>query len=404
MRDLLLGRRPKDFDISTAARPQVVRKLFRNARLIGRRFPIVHLRFGHRIFEVARFRRRDPPDDGGMREVLCHENTYGTPEDDAFARDFTVNALFYDPGLKVVLDYVDGLTDLEAGVLRSIGDPRVWHYEDPVRILRAAKFAGKLGFSLPDSEREAMGERAELLHVCPPSRVVEELFRILEGGSAAGSYRVLWETGVLAELLPELDAAMTASGADGAVFRVLEALDRLVIAHSGLPRDFLFSMLFYPAVVERFFERSPDGRLMPCVDPTADSLGVQVEEWLRERSMKLQIPRAYRARQRALMNIACRLLGPNGARRMGRLARQASFPDVMAMLRLHHRLFGDVAELYEPLRRRADELGLDIVPPLHRPRRRQGRPAGEGRPSRRRQRRSRSRSAARRDDGDRPVD
>jgi poly(A) polymerase len=351
VRDLLLGRAPKDFDISTAAEPRVVRRLFRNARVIGRRFQIVHLRYGNRIFEVSCFRKREEPLDGGMREPLAAENNYGTPRDDAFARDFTVNALFYDPVKKLVIDHVGGLPDLDAAVLRSVGVPSVWYYEDPVRILRAAKFAGRLGFELPERERAAMRERASLLHICPPSRVTEELFRILESGAAAPSYRILRETGVLDEVLPELTEP-DRGGAHPPLVPTLELIDRLVVAHGGLPRGFLYAALFYPAAHGRC---RTDGRARPW--------GAAVEDWLEPRCAKLHIPRSWRARQRTLMSLCGTLLmRPESRTRLNRLPRQAIFPDLMALLRLHQRLFDDVRDLYDPLRRRADDLGIDVVP------------------------------------------
>jgi len=388
VRDLLLGRVPKDFDISTAAEPRIVRRLFRNARLIGRRFQIVHLRYGNRIFEVSCFRKREEPADGGMREPLAAENNYGTPRDDAFARDFTVNALFYDPVKKLVIDHVGGLEDLESAVLRSVGAPMVWYYEDPVRILRAAKFAGRLGFELPEGERAAMRERSTLLHICPPSRVTEELFRILESGSAAPSYRILHETGVLDAVLPEL-IEPGHGDAPPRLSATLELIDRLVVAHGGLPRAFLYSALFYPGAHARC---RADGRR---------PWGATVEDWLEERCAKLHIPRSWRARQRALMSLCGTLLTrPDARSRLNRLPRQASFPDLMALLRLHQRLFDDVRDLYDPLRRRADDLAIDVVPSdsLRLPRRRPGEPepgrgghderGGRGRPpARRRSRR-----------------
>lgn len=362
VRDLLLGREPKDFDISTAAEPRVVRRYFRNARLIGRRFQIVHLRYGNRVFEVSCFRKREEPEDGGMREPLASENNYGSPREDAFARDFTVNALFYDPVQHLVIDHVGGLGDLEAGVLRSVGDPRVWYYEDPVRILRAAKFAGRLGFALPEEERAAMRERAELLHICPPSRVTEELFRILESGASSDSYRTLWETGVLEALIPELVEGLDpAAGADQDLFRMLRALDYLVVAHGGLPRAFLHAVLFYPTLRARLLDDDAGAG-----EENGPSWGAAVEDWLQERCLTLHIPRAYRARQRVLMSMIGHVLSQEGARRrIGRLVRQSTFPELMTLLRLHHRVFDDVSDVYNVLRRRAEEHSLDLVPSAH---------------------------------------
>ena len=358
VRDLLLGRKPKDFDISTAASPRAVRGLFRNARLIGKRFQIVHLRFGPRIFEVSRFRKRVVPEDGEMREPLASENTWGEPADDACARDFTVNALFYDPGTEQVIDHVGGYEDLKAGVLRSVGDPMIWYYEDPVRILRAAKFAGRLGFTLPDEERAAMRARAALLHICPPSRVTEEMFRILEGGASSPSYRVLWETGVLAELFPELNEVLeeeSEGGGEPETLRYLTQLDRLVLAHGGLPRELLFSALFHPSIRRRMLAARERGEEIP-------PWGHMAEDWLQERAVTLHIPRAYRARQRVLMSILGRLETSERVR-LGRLPRQPAFPDLMTLLRLHERVWGGLAPVYNTLRRHADELGANVVPP-----------------------------------------
>src|SRR5213595_1755778 len=162
VRDLLLGRRPKDFDIGTSAHPYQVKKLFRNCWIIGRRFRLAHVRFGQKIIEVATFRRQvepgeevvqdgDPAPDPTTPEgelLLHHDNTFGTPEEDAFRRDFTVNALFYDIATFSIIDYVGGLEDLRAGIVRAIGDPEVRVREDPVRMLRAVARAARLDFAL----------------------------------------------------------------------------------------------------------------------------------------------------------------------------------------------------------------------------------------------------------------
>src|SRR5205085_581340 len=159
VRDLLLGRRPKDFDIGTSAHPYQVKKLFRNCWIIGRRFRLAHIRFGSKVIEVATFRRQVAPGEevepagpaapeGGGEHLIHHDNTFGTPEEDAFRRDFTINALFYDIATFAVIDYVGGLEDLRAGVVRSIGDPDVRLREDPVRMLRAIALAARLGFTI----------------------------------------------------------------------------------------------------------------------------------------------------------------------------------------------------------------------------------------------------------------
>ncbi len=361
VRDLLLGRRPKDFDIATNASFGEVRRLFPRTRLIGRRFPILHLRLGRSLFEVARFRKRESPEEG-MRDPLATDNCYGTPEEDAQARDFTVNALFYDPREGRVIDLVGGLRDLKTRTLRSIGDPLVWYYEDPVRILRAARFVGKLNFNLPAEEREAMEARSSLLDLCPPQRVTEEVFKTLESGGSAQAFFVLWQTGVLAHLLPQLCDVVGATGGDCSdTLRVLQALDTQVLAHRDLPRDYLFAALYYAAVRHRRGQRaSAEGNGAPCRPSASD--GASRTEWFHDENSRLQIPRAYRARQRALMGIVNDVLGETREKRLARLARHPAFPYLMALLRLHERCFGGVEDCYCRLRKIADERDLNVAP------------------------------------------
>jgi poly(A) polymerase len=247
VRDLLLGRRPKDFDIGTSAHPHQVKKLFRNCWIIGRRFRLAHVKFGSKTIEVATFRRQvDPaelpqdapyvdealdavPDapialDASLEEqvrsegthlakVRAHEriihrdNAFGTPEEDAFRRDFTINALFYDIASFSIIDYVGGLKDLERGLIRSIGDPGVRFLEDPVRMMRAVVFAARLDFEIDQPILDAMETHRHEIGKAAPPRLVEEYFKILRSGYAEKSFRLLEATGLLREMTPELDAA-----------------------------------------------------------------------------------------------------------------------------------------------------------------------------------------------------
>ena len=172
VRDLLLGRSPKDFDIGTDAHPQALRKLFRNCRMIGRRFRLAHILFANgKVVEVATFRRNpDPPTEAGGPELLqTSDNTFGTPREDALRRDFTINGLFYDISDFSVLDYVGGLEDLEAGLIRTIGDPDIRFREDPVRMMRAVEFASRLGFAItPDAYEAILRHRKEIVKSAPP--------------------------------------------------------------------------------------------------------------------------------------------------------------------------------------------------------------------------------------------
>ena len=239
VRDLLLGRRPKDYDVATSATPRGVKSLFFNGRIIGRRFKLVHVRYGEQVVETATFRRAPERGEGegdGEDLLIVEDNNWGTAQEDAQRRDFTVNALFLDPYRREILDYVGGLEDLEAGVLRTIGDPYVRMAEDPVRILRAVKFATRLGFRIDEETWDAMVEHADDLERSAKPRVMEEILRLLRSGTALGALRMMRKCGALRVILPELDrhvgphdsADPEAHDRADSVWRLLEALDSYV--------------------------------------------------------------------------------------------------------------------------------------------------------------------------------
>src|SRR5688500_11469384 len=221
VRDLLLGVRPKDFDIATDAHPQRIRKLFRNCVLVGRRFRLAHVRFGSNVVEVSTFRRTpepgemEPDAEGDPDLLIRRDNTFGTPEDDALRRDFTVNALFYDIGTYSIIDYVGGLRDLEDGVIRSIGDPRVRFQEDPVRMLRAVKFGARCSFDIHEDDLAAIAEHRDGLAKASIARLLEEIFKLLRGGASAASFKMLFETKLLHPILPEVVAHLERTDAAG---------------------------------------------------------------------------------------------------------------------------------------------------------------------------------------------
>src|SRR5215831_10095567 len=207
VRDLLLGRTPKDFDIATSATPQEIKDLFRNSRIIGRRFRLAHIFFGTKIIETATFRsnpREGVEPEEGEELLIRRDNVFGTAEEDARRRDFTINGLFYDVEAEQVTDYVGGLADLEARLVRTIGDPDIRFREDPVRILRAIKFAARLDFQIePATYAAILAHRGEIPK-CAAPRVLEEIYRLLRGGAARRSMELLLETGLLELLIPQL--------------------------------------------------------------------------------------------------------------------------------------------------------------------------------------------------------
>jgi poly(A) polymerase len=249
VRDLLLGRRPKDFDIGTSAHPYQVKRLFKNCWVIGRRFRLAHVRFGTKTIEVATFRRkvtaeelaaaeesaaeqREAAEDGSPEaERLIHrENTFGTPEEDAFRRDFTINALFYDIGTFAIIDYTGGLEDLRAGLVRSIGDPVERFHEDPVRMLRAIAMAARLGFNIDGPIDAAIaGHRAEIARSAP-ARLIEEFYKLLRSGASEQAFRMMAERRLLEPIAHDLQ-----KGAGERLWRSLAALDAYRKRHSEPP-------------------------------------------------------------------------------------------------------------------------------------------------------------------------
>jgi poly(A) polymerase len=270
VRDLLLKRRPKDFDIGTSAHPHQVKKLFRNCWIIGRRFRLAHVKFGTKTIEVATFRQlvestevtpeadaalalgvdgnaADEPSaehNGGRRgrrrvedHLIHRDNTYGTPEEDAFRRDFTVNALFYDIGTFSIIDYVGGLKDLEARLIRCIGDPEVRFLEDPVRMLRAVVLAARLEFTIDEPVLEAIAIHRHEIARSAPARLVEEYYKILRSGHAEQAFKQLRATGLLREITPELATQSEA------LWKSIAAIDRYRAGFGGAPESLTNAVL-----------------------------------------------------------------------------------------------------------------------------------------------------------------
>jgi len=246
VRDLLMGRKPKDFDVGTDAHPTDIRNTFRNCFLIGRRFRLAHIVFGKKVIETSTFRRSPDATDDEYGHYQFEDNTFGTPEEDAKRRDFTINGLFYDIKTFAVIDYVGGLKDLDKRVLRSIGDPNVRFREDPVRMMRAIRFAARLDFSIDRASRKAIHKyHADILNASPP-RVCEEVYRLFMFGASCKSFRMMWEYGLMKDLLPKLDDCVRASGGKKAMlWRYLAALDADAIGE-GASNGLRTAVLYYP--------------------------------------------------------------------------------------------------------------------------------------------------------------
>src|SRR5262245_426403 len=268
VRDLLLGRRPKDFDIGTSAHPYQVKKLFRNCWIIGRRFRLAHVKFGNKVIEVATFRRQAQPGEEVVQEGvpapvhdhpegngqpthaagdqvhLHRDNTFGTPEEDAFRRDFTVNALCYDLATFSIIDYVNGLEDLRTGIVRSIGDPEERFREDPVRMLRAVAFSARLDFTIEPAILDAIRRHRHEIARSSPARLLEEYYKILRSGYAEKTFRQLAAVGLLEPISHELH-----KGADDPLWRMLASLDAYRRTHETIPETLTNAVLLGTLIV-----------------------------------------------------------------------------------------------------------------------------------------------------------
>ncbi len=325
VRDLLLRRKPKDFDIATDAHPNQVKRLFRNCRLVGRRFRLAHVLFHSCAIEVSTFRallKAEPAAEQGhlfkQRDgLILRDNVFGTPEEDAWRRDFTVNALFYNIADYTILDYVEGLKDLEARLLRVIGDPSVRFGEDPVRMIRALRFAGSLDFQIEDSARAAIFQLRDKLALASRERMYEEFLKIAFCGHAEQVFRGILEFGFLGVLFPELAFWMKEGGEERSAWctRVFRQVD--VWKKAGVyPEEPLLWALFF-------------GEYHEALAAERERTGARSVEALVQASMdhmlhpqnRVQIPRKVvhaTARIMAMQSLLERMAGQKGRKLLSR--------------------------------------------------------------------------------------
>lgn len=309
VRDLLLGSKPKDYDIATSARPEDVRAIFRNCRIIGRRFRLAHVLFGGgKVIEVATF-RKSPPEVEDLDEDLLirNDNLFGEAHEDAIRRDFTINALFYDLDRHQVLDWCGGMEDVRRRTIRTIGDPSVRFREDPVRILRAVKFAARLDLGIEPAVWDAMvSHRHELAKAARP-RIFEEVLRLMRGGGAHKSMWILWESGCLAVLLPELSAFLDDEESNPAgvrrFWRSLDEIDRRT-RRSG-PQD---DVVLVTVLLREPLEEALDG-VKDKASAFADFIDVIVE--------RMAVPRRIADSMRRIIGMLPRI----AAGRVGKFAK-----------------------------------------------------------------------------------
>jgi poly(A) polymerase len=387
VRDLLLERTPKDFDVATSARPEQVRELFRNSRVIGRRFRLVHVLFqAGKVIEVATFRRKphedeplspsndDDPLHEGSNLLIRSDNVFGEADEDARRRDFTINGLFYDLESEEILDWVGGLDDVRARVIDTIGDPVVRFREDPVRILRALKFAGRLDLGIRPATYDAMVQCRDALELAARPRLAEEVLRLMRGGQARRTLFLAWETGVLGVLLPELSALLDDSfaaappasskavrvaprSAGERVFRLMEHVDRRHDEGAPLDDTTLWTLLLLEPIKE-------------AVEGARDRASA-VGEFLEPLIERLAIPRRFADGIRRVVAVLPRIL----AGKAGRFARTELFGLAVEVAEAEVHARGLPPETLRPIR--AALGALDVAPeraPTHRGTRGSARP------------------------------
>lgn len=315
VRDLLLGREPKDFDVATNALPEQVKEVFTNCRLIGRRFRLAHVHFGREIIEVATFRSLANNDANGDRQVengrILRDNIYGAIEEDAQRRDFTVNALYYSIDDFSVVDYADGMTDLRNGVLRLLGDPEQRFREDPVRMLRAVRFAGKLGFIIHPACESPLLEMASLLQEVPASRLFEEVLKLFMGGAALETFEKLRHYDLFGQLFPATEEALSHEDHEFPITFVNRGLNNTDIrlqAHKPVTPAFLFAVLLWEPVRRRAESLEAEGLYI------AQALQEAGNDVLSEQAQRVSIPKRFSYPMRDIWQLQSRFLNRSGKR------------------------------------------------------------------------------------------
>ncbi len=387
VRDIYLGRQPKDFDVATSATPESIRRLFRNSRIIGRRFKLAHVFFGPKIIETSTFRSA-PREAEGEDLLIRTDNEWGSVEDDAMRRDFTVNGLFFDVEARDVVDFVDGMRDLDEGLIRTIGAPEVRFREDPVRMIRAVKFAARLDFDFEPDTWKALLAVADDISKCSRARLLEEVYKLLRGGYARRSFELLVETKLFEGILPSYvklfgesmdearqglyDAMIEAEddlppGVDPTaarlLWRYLDALDMTIQGTGHVPvNGVLLAVLFAPLLVtdeELQSRQQLDRRIDELMSPVGSALGIA----RRDREMARQILMATR-----------RMLSSSGRRRSN-LTDRDYFHDALIFLGISVQATGDGRNELGRWKRMAtaQKEAASDAPPNRRRRRRGGR-------------------------------
>jgi poly(A) polymerase len=376
VRDLLMDRTPKDFDVATDAHPMEVRRLFRNSRIIGRRFRLVHIIFQDQNVEVATFRRepeRGVPEEGDDNILITDDNTFGSPLQDARRRDFTINALFYNIADFSVIDYVDGLDDLTGRRVRVIGDPDVRFREDPVRMMRAIEFASRLDFDIEPATYDAiLRHRNEILKASPP-RVSEEILELLRRGWSRDAIELMIETALLEPLLPEVYNAIRDDRAPY-FWKMLEVLDRTVQSGRKISDAVSLSVLFLPWIIAELEKEEARRLELTEAKMRIGEVIIFIRDLIQPLCTRMSLAAGTRHHIEQTLETLWRLLEmPNERRAMFRFVFREPFNDALALLELYALSSGRYVEQYrqwQAFAQRARRAGDAEAPPPPRKRRR----------------------------------
>ncbi|AUU89401.1 polynucleotide adenylyltransferase [Enterobacteriaceae bacterium A-F18] len=319
VRDLLLGKKPKDFDVTTNATPDQVRKLFRNCRLVGRRFRLAHVMFGPEIIEVATFRGHHEDTEAdrttsqrGQNGMLLRDNIFGSIEEDAQRRDFTINSLYYSVADFTVRDYVGGMRDLDEGVIRLIGNPETRYREDPVRMLRAVRFAAKLGMNISAETAEPIPRLAALINDVPPARLFEESLKLLQAGYGFDTYMLLREYNLFQPLFPTISRFFTENGdspMERIIAQVLKNTDTRLHNDMRVNPAFLFAAMFWYPLLETAQRITQEGGLAYY-----DAFALAMNDVLDEACRSLAIPKRITSLIRDIWQLQLRMSRRQGKR------------------------------------------------------------------------------------------
>lgn len=319
VRDLLLGKKPKDFDVTTSATPDQVRKLFRNCRLVGRRFRLAHVMFGPEIIEVATFRGHHDgsPDDRatsqrGQNGMLLRDNIFGSIEEDAQRRDFTINSLYYSVADFTVRDYVGGMQDLNDRIIRLIGVPETRYREDPVRMLRAVRFAAKLGMTISPETAEPLPRLATLINDVPPARLFEESLKLLQAGHGFATYKLLREYSLFQPLFPSITRYFTEQGdspMERIIAQVLKNTDNRIHNDMRVNPAFLFAAMFWYPLLEAAQKIAQESGLAYY-----DAFAMAMNDVLDEACRSLAIPKRITTLTRDIWQLQLRISRRQGKR------------------------------------------------------------------------------------------